>query len=129
MLVYGVNRIAKVLGCSPITVRRIISKHPEFPFNWLSDIGTYEFHTNSCQEWWDTHRNAVMKEQTPTNSFQQSKFAQKLGVSSRLVAVWRQRGLPAEKLADGSVWINRKNAKQWFLEQKDKRTQKHAHKL
>ncbi|MDF9839061.1 MULTISPECIES: hypothetical protein [unclassified Paenibacillus] len=129
MLVYGVNRIAKVLGCSPITVRRIISKHEDFPFNWLSDIGTFEFNTDACQEWWDTHRNVVMKKQIPTNALQQSKFAQKLGVSTRLIAIWRQRGLPAEKLTDGSVWINRRTAKQWFLEQKDERTKFYAEKI
>ncbi|OMD61032.1 hypothetical protein [Paenibacillus odorifer] len=129
MIVYGVNRIAKILGCSPITVRRLISKHPDFPFNWLSDIGTYEFNTSACQEWWDTHRNAVMKEQIPINAFQQSKFAQKLGASTRLVAVWRHRGLPAVKLADGTVWINKDEAREWFLKQGDRRTRAYAEKI
>lgn len=126
MLVYGVNTIAKELGCSQHSLRRIIQKHPEFPAKMLSDIGTYAFELEGCKEWWAKHRSQT---EIPTDAIQQNEFAQKLGVSKRMVLVWRQNGLEVEKLSDGTVWINIDVAKRWFQNRSDKRTRIYADKL
>ncbi|MNC10540.1 hypothetical protein D3C75_581940 [compost metagenome] len=128
-MVYGVKQIAKELGCSPLTIRRIIHRHPDFPAKKIEGLGTFEFSVEQCKLWWEKNRTKGNSKTIPANSMQQSKMAEKLGVSLRLVLVWRQNGLKTEKLADGTVWINVDEAREWFLKQEDERTQKHAQKL
>ncbi|MEK5416263.1 hypothetical protein [Paenibacillus sp. FSL L8-0708] len=69
------------------------------------------------------------KQEIPSNALQQTKLAKKLIVSTRLISVWRNRGLPSEKMPDGTVWIDLDRVKEWLLEQKDERTKEHANKL
>lgn len=129
MMLYGVKQIAKELGCSTLTIRRIIHRHSDFPAKKLEGLGTFEFNVEQCKVWWEKNRAKGNSKMIPANSIQQSKMAEKLGISLRLVLVWRQNGLKTEKLADGTVWINVDEAREWFLKQEDKRTQKHAEKL
>lgn len=129
MMVYGVNRIARELGCSSLTIRRIIHRHPDFPAKKLVGLGTYEFNVDECKAWWEKNRSEGKQAAIPPHSLQQSKMAEKLGVSLRLVLVWRQNGLKVEKLADGTVWVNMDEARQWFLKQGDKRTRAYAEKI
>lgn len=126
MMAYGLKAIAKELGCSQITIGRMMKQHTDFPAKMLPDINTYVFDVTKCKKWWSENRGERLHKQAPTNAIQMSEFARVLGVSSRMVLVWRQKGLEAEKLIDGTVWIELDKARDWFQKQNDPRTKAYA---
>ncbi|BCG56750.1 helix-turn-helix domain-containing protein [Paenibacillus sp. URB8-2] len=129
MNVYGVNQIAQELGCSPITIRRILRQHSDFPAKKLPGIETYEFNVADCKNWWKQHKGSSERTEIPSNAVQQNELARKLGVSTRMIQIWRQKGLEATKIMDGTVWIDLEKARSWFRKQSDERTKAYAEKI
>ncbi|OMD44021.1 hypothetical protein ACDZ28_09080 [Paenibacillus sp. RS8] len=129
MMAYGLKAIAKELGCSQNTIGRMMKKHADFPVKKLPDINTYAFDVGKCKKWWSENRSEKSSNQAPDNAMQMSQFARVLEVSSRMVLVWRQKGLEAEKLIDGTVWIDLEKARKWFRKQNDERTKAYAYKF
>lgn len=132
-VVYGVKSLSKELGYSHTSLLRIIAKYPDFPKEKTTARGPYRFDVHECNAWLDNKQNETVplrkKPVILNDAINQNEVVQILGISRRLVLIWRHQGLDFTKLPDGGVWFDKGILKGWLQNRSDKRTRAYAKKL
>lgn len=132
-IVYGVKSLSKELGYSQASLVRIIAKHPDFPKEKTTARGPYRFVVHEAIAWLDNNKNETYplrkKPVILNDAINQKDVVQLLGVSRRLILIWRQQGLDFTKLPDGGVWFDKGILKGWLQKRSNKRTRAYAEKL
>lgn len=132
-IVYGVKSLSKELGFSQASLVRIIAKHRDFPKEKTTPRGPYRYVVRDCNAWLDNNRSITYplrkKPEILNDAINQNEVGQLLGVSRRLILIWRQQGLAFTKLSDGGVWFDKGTLKSWLQNRSNKRTRAYAEKL
>ncbi|MEK5416265.1 hypothetical protein [Paenibacillus sp. FSL L8-0708] len=132
-IVYGVKSLSKELGYSHASLVRIIAKHPDFPKEKTTPRGPYRFVVHEANAWLDNNQNETYplrkKPVLLNDAINQNEVVQLLGISRRLVLIWRQQGLDFTKLPDGGVWFEKHKLKVWLQNRSNRQTRAYAEKL